>query len=538
MPSTRCAGWRRASTRRCSRRRGWGGRGAQTRKSTLPVTAHAAGLPRYPSDIEAGGVLLRARGAPERGQVRARHLRARPARAARRRAVVRGQRRRDRVRPAGSQPRLRAQGHRRTTGHRRRRARGRVPARRRHPHHSDGSPHQHRPPPPHLPHGSPRRYPHERGPAHREPRARVLAVARGASAVARGAPAAPSSPVRSGCGRRAWWRSSTLVLAYDLDFFGPLGGPFVLGFGAFAITGAMIAWNRPGHVLGLLFLVLGLRRWPTRSLAAALGPLAEAPDGAAHAARRAERRPDDRDPPAPAAVDRALPRRAAAVDAVAVGAVAHGRRQPARRRGGLSLRGAWGGDVDGQMILSAPFGGALLGVAEALSPLFFLTVPILIVSSAVAAVLRFRRGDAVTRQQMKWLALAALVLLMIVAGPLRHPGRGRHPAGCTPAIVMSRSAWRSSRSASGSPSLRHGLYDIDVVLNRTIVFVDPRGVHHRAVRRDGGGDRVADRGSRRTSPSRSARPRSSPSCSSRCAPVSSTGPTVRSTAAVRRPTRS
>lgn len=31
-----------------------------------------------------------------------------------------------------------------------------------------------------------------------------------------------------------------LVVAYDLDVFGPLGGPFVLGFGAFAITGSAL----------------------------------------------------------------------------------------------------------------------------------------------------------------------------------------------------------------------------------------------------------------------------------------------------------
>jgi signal transduction histidine kinase len=258
----------------------------------------------------------------------------------------------------------------------------------------------------------------------------------------------------------------TLVLAYDLDFFGPLGGPFVLGFGAFAITGAMIAWNRPGHVLGLLFLVLGLPLANTL-IAAALGPL----DGSSLELRTLL-----------VAVSVAWTTAILPLLPLSIVLFPDGRLPATRWRwvvwltavasllGGVAAlsAGAWGGDVDGQMILSAPFSGALLGVAEALSPLYFLTVPILFVSSAVAAVLRFRRGDAVTRQQMKWLALAALVLLMIVAGVFATQGAVATPPGA-PAIAFSIGVALIPISV-GISMLRHGLYDVDVVLNRTIVF--------------------------------------------------------------------
>ena len=258
-----------------------------------------------------------------------------------------------------------------------------------------------------------------------------------------------------------------IVLAYGLDFFGPLGGPFVVGFGAFTITGALIAWHRPGHPLGLLYLVIGLASPVSNTLAAlATGPFA---------ARSFELRtlfialsvavttpifallplsivifPDGR---LPSRRWRWMPW--LVVGACLIGSVA-----------ALSA-GAWGGDVD-QAILGPPFGGALLGLAGALSPLFFGTVPILIVASATAAILRYQRSDTRTRQQLKWLALASLALVMIVAGLFATQGAVAAPPG-TPAVVISIGVALIPISA-GFAILRHGLYDIDLVLNRTIVF--------------------------------------------------------------------
>jgi signal transduction histidine kinase len=261
----------------------------------------------------------------------------------------------------------------------------------------------------------------------------------------------------------------TLIRAYDLDFLGPLGGPFVLGFGAFAITGAVIGWHRPGHLLALLFLVLGLAAPLANTLIAlALGPLAAQPlEVRALLVALAV-----------AATSMVFPLLPLAIVLFPDG------RLPSRRwrwlpwlvgltslLGGTAAfaAGAWGGDVDRAGLLGAPFGGDLLGLAAALSPVFFALIPVLLVTSGVTAVLRFRRGDAVTRQQLKWLALAALVLVFVAAWLLLTLGAVATPPG-TPAIVMSAGVAFVPVSAAIA-IVRHGLYDIDLVLSRTIVFV-------------------------------------------------------------------
>jgi signal transduction histidine kinase len=260
-----------------------------------------------------------------------------------------------------------------------------------------------------------------------------------------------------------------LVVTYDLDFFGPLGGPFVLGFGAFAITGAVIGWYQPGHLLALLFLVLGLAAPLANTLIAlALGPLATYPLEVRALLVASGM----------AATSMVFPLMPLAIVLFPDG------RLPSRRwrwlpwlvglasvLGGTAAfaTGAWGGDVDQVSLVGAPFGGVLLGIAAALSPLFFLLIPVLLVSSGAAAVLRFRRGDGVTRQQMKWLALAALVLVFIAAWLVVTLGAVATPPG-TPAIVMSVGVAFVPVSAAIA-IVRHGLYDIDLVLSRTIVFV-------------------------------------------------------------------
>jgi hypothetical protein len=261
----------------------------------------------------------------------------------------------------------------------------------------------------------------------------------------------------------------TLIIAYDLDFFGPLGGPFVLGFGAFAITGAVIGWHRPGHLLALLFLVLGLAAPVANTLIAiALGPLATQPMEVRTLLVALGL----------AATSMVFPLMPLAIVLFPDG------RLPSRRwrwlpwlvglasvLGGTAAfaAGAWGGDVERADLLGAPVGGDLTGIAAALSPLFFVLIPVLLVSSGVAAVLRFRGGDAVTRQQLKWLALAALVLVVIAAWLVVTLGAVATPPG-TPAIVMSAGVAFVPISAAIA-IVRHGLYDIDLVLSRTIVFV-------------------------------------------------------------------
>ena len=103
-------------------------------------------------------------------------------------------------------------------------------------------------------------------------------------------------------------------------------------------------------------------------------------------------------------------------------------------------------------------------------------LPVCVIACAAALVLRFRRSRGVERHQLKWLATAAAVvavlyLLSFGAGLLTGAlfGRGQ-PAWMDVLDELSFLAFVVIPAAIGTAVLRHRLYDIDVVINRTLVY--------------------------------------------------------------------
>jgi hypothetical protein len=94
----------------------------------------------------------------------------------------------------------------------------------------------------------------------------------------------------------------------------------------------------------------------------------------------------------------------------------------------------------------------------------FLVIPVVVVVALVALALRFRRARGVERQQLKWFAYGAFLLIAGLAAllvPLRSEavakaifavGVGGFTVGVAVAV------------------LRYGLYEIDVIVNRTLVY--------------------------------------------------------------------
>jgi Short C-terminal domain len=99
-----------------------------------------------------------------------------------------------------------------------------------------------------------------------------------------------------------------------------------------------------------------------------------------------------------------------------------------------------------------------------LEPLLYLIVFV----SGAALLARVRRADLVTRQQVKWFAFAAaLMLASFVINAL---------AKFVPLLVpvtdpIAALALTALPAAVGVAILRHGLYEIDLIINRTIVYV-------------------------------------------------------------------
>ncbi len=88
-----------------------------------------------------------------------------------------------------------------------------------------------------------------------------------------------------------------------------------------------------------------------------------------------------------------------------------------------------------------------------------------LLASAASLFFRFRRARGVERQQLKWVASAAVVgaLAMGISAPLL-------PEWTWPAEALTLVSIALIPIAAGIAILRHRLYDIDVVINRTLVY--------------------------------------------------------------------
>jgi hypothetical protein len=131
-------------------------------------------------------------------------------------------------------------------------------------------------------------------------------------------------------------------------------------------------------------------------------------------------------------------------------------------------------EVDG--VVENPFGIAgadrLLSVAEGLG---FALVAVAVAGAGAAVIVRLRRSRGVERQQLKWFAYVASLLVL---GFTAASSTALTDDSSTWAQVMGPAGWFSALAmvaigipvATGIAVLRHRLYDIDLVINRTLVY--------------------------------------------------------------------
>jgi hypothetical protein len=93
------------------------------------------------------------------------------------------------------------------------------------------------------------------------------------------------------------------------------------------------------------------------------------------------------------------------------------------------------------------------------------------VASVASVIVRFRRSSGTERRQLKWIAYAGTVMILVVFAQLGVEAAA--PENDALVNVMSLTLSTSLTSiplAAGIAILRHGLYDIDVLINRTLVY--------------------------------------------------------------------
>jgi hypothetical protein len=135
------------------------------------------------------------------------------------------------------------------------------------------------------------------------------------------------------------------------------------------------------------------------------------------------------------------------------------------------------GPLENQGGVRNPFGLEalpwLVGLTNIITPL----LPLCILASAVSMVLRFRRSRGEVREQIKWIAFAAslvgvLFLIDIGASLLLASGTG---AGTEPPWLrlldeVGFFSYTAVPISVGFAVLKYRLYDIDVIINRALVY--------------------------------------------------------------------
>jgi signal transduction histidine kinase len=106
------------------------------------------------------------------------------------------------------------------------------------------------------------------------------------------------------------------------------------------------------------------------------------------------------------------------------------------------------------------------GLADPLTGLGYLLVAVGLAGSVAAVVRRFRDGTPEQRDQIKWIALAGALIALVVPIAIAL----YDVIGAATANVMIVAAVFCLPVAAGVAILRYRLYDIDVVVNRTLVY--------------------------------------------------------------------
>ena len=189
-----------------------------------------------------------------------------------------------------------------------------------------------------------------------------------------------------------------------------------------------------------------------------------------------------------------------------------------------------------------PFGfGGSIGTSlfGALRPIGLVAVLVSVPLALASLVFRYRATDRVEREQLRWLILAGLLVgLGILTNPLvskvvSDPSTATDIGNAIASLTVT-----AVPIAIGIAILRYRLYDIDVVLNKTVVYgalaAFITGVYVAIVVGVGS---LVGRGDSRTSRSRSWRPASWRSPSNPCASGRSASPTISSTGSERPRTR-
>jgi hypothetical protein len=115
---------------------------------------------------------------------------------------------------------------------------------------------------------------------------------------------------------------------------------------------------------------------------------------------------------------------------------------------------------DGEHVIANPLAVAAADLPRAGQVDWVIAVPV--TAALVSLIIRFRRAGGEQRQQLKWFAYGAgLMVVLAMTGSLRFPRADTLSSALTLGLLP---------VAAGVAILRYRLYDIDRLINRTLVY--------------------------------------------------------------------
>jgi hypothetical protein len=110
--------------------------------------------------------------------------------------------------------------------------------------------------------------------------------------------------------------------------------------------------------------------------------------------------------------------------------------------------------------------GLEIEIVSVLVELLYVTIPLLLVAGGMAVIVRFHRSRGDERQQLKWFAYAVGVMVVMFALWFSLEVAGVLAIGSLTFVVP----LTGLPVAAGVAILKYRLYDIDIVINRTLVY--------------------------------------------------------------------
>jgi len=135
---------------------------------------------------------------------------------------------------------------------------------------------------------------------------------------------------------------------------------------------------------------------------------------------------------------------------------------------GAFLAGGFGGADEVDYVVKSPFPEAIEQGGETLSVIVFPLTTALFVASVMSLVMRYRRAVADEREQIKWFAFAAAVQLVAIVVLVAASTAGA--AAQEVALIFMALAFTATPVVMGVAIVKYRLYDIEVVVNKAIVF--------------------------------------------------------------------